>query len=424
MNDGTTFTWRPAGGLLRKYLDVFEPTTDAPPQFHIFCCLTGIAAVLGRNVWLQDGAHRLHPNLFTLLLAPSSLYRKSTCVGIVQDVLRTLEGPSDRRHEGDAAPGNERILLPQQFTPESLLEILQQQPAGLLAIDEFRALLDGLRRDYNSGLRELLMTLYDCRGVHRKIRSAEFRVDEPCVSIVSACATKWFTEATKAGEIRSGFYARLCMVPAWAKDRHLARGAAADASGKRELIKRFVALRKVAGEITLPPGLERDFGDWALNQQRTIEGLEHEAELASFYTRLERVALKLAMLLQLALEPTSREIMPSALYNALTLVAWLQANLRRLFEDEFVFSRDMEDKQRLLRIIEKRPSIDRRELLRLSHLKVSNFDPLLNTLLQEGSIVQKKANGAAPGFYSASRPSQPVTPSVVTPQVTDREDLL
>ena len=265
-----------------------------------------------------------------LLLAPSSLYRKSTCVGIGQDMARALEGPPDPRSE-TGKPGTERILLPNQFTPESLLDILQQQPSGLLVIDEFRMFLDSLRRDYNSGMRELFMTLYDCRGIHRKIRTQEVRVEEPCVSILSACATRWFTEATKAGEIRSGFYPRLCMVPAWKKDRHLARGAAPNQTGNRRLLRQFVQLRAVAGEIDLPPQLEEYFGEWALQQQRTIEGLEHEAELASFYTRLERVVLKLAVLAELASNPHSRQISQPALIDGINLVTWLQANLRRLF---------------------------------------------------------------------------------------------
>ena len=81
-----------------------------------------------------------------------------------------LEGRPDPQQESlrDA-----RVLLPQQFTPESLLDILKDQPSGLLVIDEFRMFFDALRRDYNSGLREMFMTLYDCRGVHRKIRSQE-----------------------------------------------------------------------------------------------------------------------------------------------------------------------------------------------------------------------------------------------------------
>ena len=146
--------------------------------------------------------------------------------------------------------------------------------------------------------------------------------------------------------------------------------------------------------MELSPRMETFFGDWALQQQRTIDGLEHEAELASFYTRLERVALKLAMLSELASDAGSRQISQNALMDGINLVGWLQENLRRLFESEFTWSKDMEDKQKLLRIIERKPGIERRELLRLSHQKVTVFDPLLNTLLQEGSAHKSKA-----GYY-------------------------
>jgi hypothetical protein len=372
-----------------------------------------MSAILGRRAWIRDGAGRLFTNLFVLLLGPSSLYRKSTCVGIAQDCAMQLEGSPDPRTEG-SAPGSERILLPNQFTPESLLDILQQQPSGLLVIDEFRMFLDGLRRDYNSGLRELFMTLYDCRGVHRKIRSQEVRVESPCVSMLSACATRWFTEATKAGEIRSGFYPRLCMVPAWSKAHHLARGAAPDATDRRLLMRDMNRLRTVDGEINLPQSLENWFGDWTLQQQRTIEGLEHEAELASFYTRMERVALKLAVLSEVASDPTSRTISQASLMDGINLVTWLQAGLRRLFESEFTWSRDMEDKQKLLRIIERKPGIERRELLRLSHMKVSTFDPLIETLIQEGSATKVKGQ-----YWLSSQAPQPVTQKVVTAQTPD-----
>src|SRR3954464_6142227 len=240
------FTWRPRGGLLQHYAEVYGPTTDAPQQFHTFVCLATIAAAVGRNVWIQDGAQPLFLNLFVLLLAPSSLYRKSTCVGHGTELVRTLEDPApDGGRLG-------RILYPQQFTPESFLEILQTQPTGLIAIDEFRSFLDGMRRDYNLGMRELFMTLYDCRSLHRKIRSAEFRVEQPCVSMLSACATAWFTEATKQGEIRSGFYPRLVMVPAWKKDRYLPRGAAPNRHHLHALMQRLASLREVKGEMHLP----------------------------------------------------------------------------------------------------------------------------------------------------------------------------
>src|SRR5262245_60907033 len=112
-----------------------------------------------------------------------------------------------------------------------------------------------MRRDYNAGLRELFMTLYDGRGLHRKIRSAEFKVDSPCVSLLAACATGWFTEATKQGEIRSGFYPRLVMVPAWKKTNYIVRGAAPDRTSRQVLLGKLNALRSLSGEMTLAPRL-------------------------------------------------------------------------------------------------------------------------------------------------------------------------
>ena len=162
------YTWRPRGGLLAQYAEVFGPTTDAPQQFHTFVCFTVMASTVARKVWIRDGAQQLFLNLFVLLLAPSSLYRKSTCVGHGTDLIRALEDPMPN---GDRVG---RILYPQQFTPESFLEILQAQPSGLISIDEFRSFLDGMRRDYNAGMRELFMTLYDCRGLHRKATARWF----------------------------------------------------------------------------------------------------------------------------------------------------------------------------------------------------------------------------------------------------------
>src|SRR5690606_28183816 len=99
---------RPREGLLARYLDVFGPTTDAPYQYHVFSAFALMASLLGRRVWVRDGAGKLYPNLFVLLLGPSSLYRKSTCIGIAQDSARSVEGPPDQRTE-NARPGSERI---------------------------------------------------------------------------------------------------------------------------------------------------------------------------------------------------------------------------------------------------------------------------------------------------------------------------
>ena len=373
--------WTPCGGIVGDYVDLYLPTTDAPRQFHVFCALALMAALVGRRVWVRDGAQQLFCNLFVLLLAPSSLYRKSTCVGIAQELGRKLEGRPDPHQE----PARDaQVFLPQQFTPESLLDILKDQPTGLLVIDEFRMFLDALRRDYNSGLREIFMTLYDCRGLHRKIRSQEVRVDDPALSMLTACATGWFTEAVKAGEIRSGFYPRLCMVPAWTKQRHMARGAAPDEDSKRLLLRKLAMLRAAEGEMRLSDVQEQTFGDWVLARQRTIEGSDFEAELASFYTRMERVCLKLAVLLELSTDADSRTISTTSLTDAIALTTWLQDNLRRLFAEEFSWDRQHEQRKKCAQVIQANPGIGRRDLMRKLHVDARTFDGIADTLHQTG----------------------------------------
>jgi hypothetical protein len=373
------YTWQPRDGLLADYRDVYGPTTDAPLQFHDFTALALMAAIVGRRVWLRDGAINLYPNLFVVLLAPSSLYRKSTCISIGHDLGRAMEGR-------DESGASSRLLYPGQFTPESLLDILDEQPTGLLTIDEFRQFLDSMRRDYNSGLREMFMSLYDCRGIHRKIRSGEKRIEAPAVTMLSACATSWFTDAVKEKELQSGFYARLCYVTAWAKTRHQARGLAPDPSGRNHVMRQLARLRTAHGEMDLPPAAEDTFGAWSQQQQRAILGTDHEAYLAGFYTRLERVALKLSMLLELSRDPDSRTITPRSLGDAISLTTWLQGNIRRLFEHDFSFDADDAIRRKLAEAITKAPGIKRRDLMRKAHLDVRRFDPAIATLIQTEQI--------------------------------------
>lgn len=401
------FPWEPRSGIIADYVETFSPTTDAPRQFHVFVCLVLMAAVLGRRVWVQDGAQRLYPNLYVLLLAPSSLYRKSTCIAIGRALARDLEAAE----AGGAT--THPLLYPGQFTPESLLDILEAQPTGLLEIDEWRQFSDSMRRDYNSGLREMFLSLYDCRGVHRKIRSGEKRIEAPAMNILSACATPWFVEAVGGGEIRSGFYPRLCMVPAWQKSRHMARGQAPHRTNRYNVLKQLAGLRNVAGEMHLPPRLEEVFGEWALGQQKAILGSDHEAEIAGFITRLERVCLKLATLIELSRAPESLEISVLSLQDALSLTGWLQTNVRRLFEKEFSFDAGDALRRKLLNAIEKNPGIQRRDLMRKSHLGVRDFDPAISTLVQTEQIHQRDGGffaGVSPGSRSVT--SLPVTPNM------------
>ena len=69
-----------------KYFDFVEKNTESPLVFHRWCALTSIATLLGRNVWITLGHHKVYPNFYTMLIGPPGT-RKSTAIGIAKRLM-------------------------------------------------------------------------------------------------------------------------------------------------------------------------------------------------------------------------------------------------------------------------------------------------------------------------------------------------
>jgi hypothetical protein len=129
----------------------------------------------------------VYPNLYVLGVADTTLYAKSTGLDIA---IRLVN---------DCFP---HLLLANDFTPEAMLaDLAGREPANLnssdltehdrelwlagrsfaaqrgLVVEEASAFLAGLRRDYMTGMAELLLRLYDCPDLYRRnTRGAGFVV--------------------------------------------------------------------------------------------------------------------------------------------------------------------------------------------------------------------------------------------------------
>jgi hypothetical protein len=96
-----------------------------------------------------------------------------------------------------------------------------------------------------------------------------------------------------------------------------------------------------------------------------------------------------------------------SLERALTLTDFLKRALRHLFDEEFAFTKDMQDRQRVLRAVVRRPGITYRDLLRASSLLKRQLDPVVETLCAEGAI-DRRAEEKTLSFWP-SAPSMPVS---------------
>jgi len=131
---------RITNSFLRKYIDSVSSVTDAPELFILFSGLGLLSGILNKFYFKYPRKTCL--NLYILLLAPSTYYRKSVTVDIAADYLFSI---------------NPELLFPESFSTEALLEILSKQNRGLLRWSELIQVKEfQFGSDYNRGLPSLL----------------------------------------------------------------------------------------------------------------------------------------------------------------------------------------------------------------------------------------------------------------------------
>lgn len=162
----------PCGFWLDEYVTFARQAAPMTPvSFHEAAGLAAVSAAVARRLVLPAGTKRIYPNLFFLLIAPSTLHRKSSGMEVMQQVL-------------DAA-GLSQLLLPQHASPEALSQELGTAVPGTLGqwdvvakeewissrafaaqrlwmLDEVSGLFDNMRREVYAGLLNLLLRMYEC----------------------------------------------------------------------------------------------------------------------------------------------------------------------------------------------------------------------------------------------------------------------
>lgn len=266
-----------------EYREWAETFTDAPPQFHHYAALWAVSTIVGRNVYIRLGDYTVSPNLWMVLVAPSSFYRKSTAIGISARMVREV---------------NPRLIMPNEWTQEAFLAMLQKQPHAALVAYEFKSLLSMMARTYNIGAMPLLTELYDCpdlflrrKGVEKEI---EFRIEKPCLSILGASTMEWLTSCIESGDISGGFLSRFVFVSADSKPKDMPFPPPADMEKRQALVASLAGMCAAQGEAHYTEAAKAHYTAW---YERFCKQADRVSEhLRAFYPRLTIYAHKFAML--------------------------------------------------------------------------------------------------------------------------------
>jgi hypothetical protein len=192
--------------------------------------------------------------------------------------------------------------------------------------------------------------------------------------------------------------ARFSFWPAFEKKRFLAIPPEPNMSLANGIVQHLRVLTELKAQACrLGPGVRERYTVWLERHERGLHGHARCEDLSPFWSRLSIMTLKFAMLLQLS-HDAAPEISTDSLNRAIELTEFLKRALSHLFAEEFAFTREQQDRQKVLRHIRAKPGIVQRDLMRACSMSKRDMTLALDTLQAEERI-RRVAEGRTISFW-------------------------
>ena len=209
---------------LERYMAWAGATGNQTPLiFHQAAGLWLLATAVGRRLYGESPwGVRIYPNLYLMLVAGTTFYRKSTAYKLAESVARAaiphmlMPTPGSPERFQEALAGR----MPTNFdklTKEQKERFTKAQPfaaqRGLLK-DEVSGLFGAInKRDYMIGLKDLIMELYDCPDYFDKDTQTGLNVVEnAALSILGVTTPASLGSAISAGDWDNGLLVRFALL--------------------------------------------------------------------------------------------------------------------------------------------------------------------------------------------------------------------
>lgn len=239
-------------GWMKDYLD-YTAGHEAPEDFHVWVGLTIIGSTIRRRAWIDNVYHKFYPNLYTILISPPGVGKKTTAINIGADILREAV-PECRIISEKCTPEAlaKRLSRPLEIHKESGGMKIEARAEGLILAPELTVFMG--TEQYNAGLIMFLTRLYDCASnleVETISRGLE-KLKDVCVSLLGATTPSEIDRAIPASARGSGFMSRLCLVQKDMTSRVVSRGVKIDPTFKELLVVQLARIhRECIGEFKI-----------------------------------------------------------------------------------------------------------------------------------------------------------------------------
>jgi hypothetical protein len=337
------------------------------------------------------------PNLWIMILAPSTVTRKSTAMGMAKSIIEMVDND---------------LIAATDATPEGLFQVMANRPGrtGLFYRDEITGLMGAAgRKDYMKGIIEGLIQMYDNQNVNKQLARHEVRVVNPIMPMFSGGIKDKMYSMLEEESISSGFMPRMIIVSADVgklKRKDIGPPTDGTSDERGELIRRFTTryeFYKQPVEITVA-GQPRTFArhhDAVLTEEawdrinqfdelmtKTAAGMTSDLA-GTMLMRMTEKTLKIATLLAASRgKPEGREIRVNRI-DIVQGLAYLQQWLPYTVEAIEHIGDTHQDKnvRRVHRAVIKHPDgVSRANLMNEVPLTAGQMREILDTLQQRGLI--------------------------------------
>lgn len=186
--------------FIDRYRNWGSTVTDAPAQYHTINGVVILSTIVAPYTFLKTSYGEIRPNVWGMILAGTTITRKSTTMDMAQDILDDL---------------GIDFLMGTDGSPEGILSEMADRDGkvSMFHRDEITGWMENAtKKDYMSGLLESFTRMYDGKPESRVLRSGKIEVKKPRLVIMCGGIKTRMQELVTMNHIRSGFIPRFIMV--------------------------------------------------------------------------------------------------------------------------------------------------------------------------------------------------------------------
>lgn len=196
--------------LFAWVITYYQTMSDAPKAFLFSSVLMTVAATIGNKIYYQVGRQRVKPNMYMLLLAGSTVSRKSTAITFTSKCLQELE-----RRNGS------NFIMPDSGSLEGMIEAMREprgndtkavMNSGIACYSELATFLDNMKKEYNKDFQSFIIDVYDGNRYKRQLKKELSIIENPCLSIFGGITMAQFGKKVSEDDKHSGFLQRFLFV--------------------------------------------------------------------------------------------------------------------------------------------------------------------------------------------------------------------